>query len=315
MSRRRIILLVALAALTAPTAACGPAGGDAEPVPASSEATNRPDIEGEEVFSLVASTAHANRSEPGTGDWAFPRGGRVTKNKLAASQRWVEVRVSDAGALDPVVVNGAGLTLYRFDDDDANVRSNCNGPCAEVWPPVTVRVRQDGKPKVFNPDIPRRLLGVVPRADGSYQLTIGGWPVYRFSGDTRPGDTNGQGRDGKWFGVAPDGDRAGVAPDGSPATATPPSGEAEQGRKVATQVTFFSDPNRAESGFAEGLTGDGCVDVVAAGVHSSLQTNGELRMWSRPGCQGELAVAPGDVDDLRELDFDNKVASVRLAAK
>ncbi|WP_235039286.1 COG4315 family predicted lipoprotein [Kibdelosporangium aridum] len=35
--------------------------------------------------------------------------------------------------------SGIGLTLYRFDDDDANPsKSVCNGECAATWPPVTV---------------------------------------------------------------------------------------------------------------------------------------------------------------------------------
>jgi predicted lipoprotein with Yx(FWY)xxD motif len=43
------------------------------------------------------------------------------------------------------------------------------------------------------------------RADGSSQLVAGEWPLYTFSGDSAPGDVNGQGSGGKWFAVAPDG--------------------------------------------------------------------------------------------------------------
>ena len=38
-----------------------------------------------------------------------------------------------------------------------------------------------------------------------YQLKAGQWPLYTFSGDTAPGQTNGQGTGGSWFVVAPDG--------------------------------------------------------------------------------------------------------------
>jgi predicted lipoprotein with Yx(FWY)xxD motif len=40
------------------------------------------------------------------------------------------------------------------------------------------------------------------------QLTLGGWPVYRYSGDARPGSVSGQGVSGGWSAVKPDGDKA-----------------------------------------------------------------------------------------------------------
>ena len=36
-------------------------------------------------------------------------------------------------------------------------------------------------------------------------MTIDGWPLYFFSGDAAPGDTNGQGIGDVWYVVAPDG--------------------------------------------------------------------------------------------------------------
>ena len=37
------------------------------------------------------------------------------------------------------------------------------------------------------------------RPDGTHQLKAGKWPLYRFAGDSEPGDTNGQGSGGVWF--------------------------------------------------------------------------------------------------------------------
>ena len=51
-------------------------------------------------------------------------------------------------------------------------------------------------PKVFS---------VVEGPDETYQLKAGKWPLYRFSGDTAAGDTNGEGQSGVWFVVSPDG--------------------------------------------------------------------------------------------------------------
>ena len=101
------------------------------------------------------------------------------------------------------VVDGEGFTLYRFDPDTAHPsKSNCNDQCAVTWPPTLAAhtVQFSG--------IHRSALGVVQRQDGSVQMTVGGWPVYRFSKDTQPLQTNGEGVGGTWFVVAPDGSKA-----------------------------------------------------------------------------------------------------------
>jgi predicted lipoprotein with Yx(FWY)xxD motif len=53
-----------------------------------------------------------------------------------------------------------------------------------------------------------KTVGAIRRADGQVQITVGGWPVYRFSGDSKPGDLNGQGVGGTWFAVSPTGEKA-----------------------------------------------------------------------------------------------------------
>ncbi|WP_081617699.1 hypothetical protein [Amycolatopsis methanolica] len=58
-----------------------------------------------------------------------------------------------------------------------------------------------------------RLAGVLVRPDGVRQLTLGGWPLYRYVNDTAPGQVNGQGVDGTWFVIAP----SGVKVTGTPA--------------------------------------------------------------------------------------------------
>jgi predicted lipoprotein with Yx(FWY)xxD motif len=61
-------------------------------------------------------------------------------------------------------------------------------------------------------------LGTTTRSDGSHQLSVAGHPVYTFSGDSAPGQTNGQGinlNGGLWTVVSPSG-----APDANPAGAT-----------------------------------------------------------------------------------------------
>ena len=56
--------------------------------------------------------------------------------------------------------------------------------------------------------VDRAAVNTVKRADGKLQLTIGGWPVYRYSGDKAAGDTTGQGVGKVWFAVTPAGKKA-----------------------------------------------------------------------------------------------------------
>ena len=115
---------------------------------------------------------------------------------------------SPTDALGTVVVDGTGFTLYRFDKDKPKPsKSNCNGACATQWPPVVVASAAEAK-EVQLDGVDAGAVGTVKRADGKLQLTIGGWPVYRYSGDKAAGDTTGQGVGKVWFAVTPAGKKA-----------------------------------------------------------------------------------------------------------
>ncbi|MDT7581385.1 MAG: hypothetical protein QOK35_2649 [Pseudonocardiales bacterium] len=107
--------------------------------------------------------------------------------------------------LGTVVVDGQGYTLYRFDKDSTKPpTSNCAGECAQKWPPV---LATPGTPLTVE-GVAQENVGTINRPDGSIQLTLAGWPVYRYSGDPQPGATAGQGVGGTWAAVTPDGDKA-----------------------------------------------------------------------------------------------------------
>jgi predicted lipoprotein with Yx(FWY)xxD motif len=102
-----------------------------------------------------------------------------------------------------VVTDSLGLTLYRFDQDtEQPPKSNCDGDCAKTWPPVPADDAEAGE------GIDKALLGSVTRADGTKQLTVAGWPAYRYAKDVNAGDVKGQGVGGKWYALAPDGKKA-----------------------------------------------------------------------------------------------------------
>ncbi|GAA4527795.1 hypothetical protein [Amycolatopsis samaneae] len=104
--------------------------------------------------------------------------------------------------LGPMVVDGSGYAVYRYDRDSAAPpRSTCSDACARVWTPV----RADGEIPLTGID--RALVGKVTRADGSDQVTLAGWPLYRCARDEMPGETAGQGTDRAWYPITPDGRR------------------------------------------------------------------------------------------------------------
>ncbi|GAA1945016.1 COG4315 family predicted lipoprotein [Kitasatospora viridis] len=126
------------------------------------------------------------------------------------------VKVASNGTLGQIVTDGNGFTLYRFDSDtNSPPTSNCTGSCAATWPAATVTGQPSGSGVSGT-------LGTITRADGSKQLTLNGWPLYRYSGDSKAGQTNGQGIGGTWWAATPSGGRA-MAASTSP-TAPPSSG-------------------------------------------------------------------------------------------
>ncbi|EPH42875.1 hypothetical protein ABT390_04785 [Streptomyces aurantiacus] len=254
-------------------------------------------------LSLPAGTAEQNNARRGTGDWANPPGKPATK---PVQRKWVQLSAGSAGNLAPVVVNGAGFTLYRFDKDTAQPsESNCAGACATTWPPVLV----DPGGKIFVDGVRPSDVGVIKRDDGTRQVTIGGWPVYRFSKDLKPGDTNGHGVGGTWFGVTPNGQKSGQPAGGDGTQAGDGAGQDEAGRAApATSAILFDNADFADP--AQGVAGEGCQNVARPKVASSLSAAGSLKLWSRPDCKGESKVVNGDVADLRTIDFDDKVSSI-----
>lgn len=99
----------------------------------------------------------------------------------------------NAGLSDPSQrLQYDGRTLYVFANDAVNT-SNCEGNCAANWPPLYADPgATDGGP--FN---------VITRSDGTSQWALRGSPLYFFSGDAAPGDTNGDGLGGVWSAARP----------------------------------------------------------------------------------------------------------------
>ena len=116
----------------------------------------------------------------------------------AAKRATVTVRKTKLGR---ILVDGSGRTLYLF-RKDKGTKSECAGACAKGWPPLMT----SGKPKAAG-GVEAKLLGTTRRASGT-QVTYAGHPVYRFAGDKRAGQTNGEGSKAfgaAWYVLAPNG--------------------------------------------------------------------------------------------------------------
>jgi predicted lipoprotein with Yx(FWY)xxD motif len=81
-----------------------------------------------------------------------------------------------------VLTNAKGFTLYSF-APDTPTKSACNGACATSWPPVKPTMTSAAKAP----------FATIKRSDGATQLTFHGHPLYTFTGDTSPGQANGNG--------------------------------------------------------------------------------------------------------------------------
>ena len=115
-------------------------------------------------------------------------------------------------SLGTVLTAPNGMTLYRFDPDTATT-SACTGGCASVWPPVT-------GPAGAGTGVTASDLGTITRSDGTVQVTYQGHPLYTYTGDTAPGQTNGNGVQGTWHVMLAggSGSGSGTAPTTAPST-------------------------------------------------------------------------------------------------
>ena len=159
-------------------AACGTeGGGDTTTV-----ATDEPEV--------TNTTADPGQEEPGT----TTTEAMDTTTSAAEAMEGVHVSESDLGT---ILVDPDGFTLYVFTVDSEG-ESACYDECAQAWPPVPADTP-------IGSDLDASLFSSISRTDDIEQLTINGMPLYRYSPDENPGDTNGQGVNDVWFVVDPDG--------------------------------------------------------------------------------------------------------------
>ncbi len=131
------------------------------------------------VLAACGSTSKTGASSSGA---ASPSGG-------SASSAKTEVMASNGSKFGAVLTDARGLTLYTLTNAGRPVA--CTGRCATLWPPLLLPAG------IATPTGARGVSGLgVVSMNGGMQVTDKGDPLYRFSGDQAPGDTNGEGRMG-----------------------------------------------------------------------------------------------------------------------
>jgi predicted lipoprotein with Yx(FWY)xxD motif len=130
---------------------------------------------------------------------AAPGGGSSSPAAGSGSGLVITTKSGSAGAF---LTDGSGRAVYLW-TKDAMDSSACSGACAGAWPPVTTTGAVTAADGVNKAD-----LSTITRSGGAKQVVYDGHPLYYFSGDSGPGQVNGQGSDGfgaKWWLVDPAG--------------------------------------------------------------------------------------------------------------
>ena len=173
---------------------------------------------------LITACGGSSSSSSSTNSTGSTSGTTVTAPASSPSGLDSALRSTTNSTLGAIVVDSSGRTLYRFDKDSASPpTSNCTGACAQLWPPVLVGTQ------ISLSGIDRSLLGTIKRPDGSVQLTLHGWPLYRYAGDSAAGQIIGEGIGGTWFAVHPTGAKALASTTGSNSSTGTSSGSSGTG--------------------------------------------------------------------------------------
>ena len=156
------------------------------------------------ALALVGVTGCASTtSDTGTGSSPSDSSGKGTYGNddsggSTAATGIASLSTADS-SLGTIVVDDKGMTVYVFDNDtQGSGQSSCAGQCLANWPPVTA----DKAPSL---DGVTGDVDTITATDGSTQVTLDGWPLYYFAGDSAAGDTNGQAVSNIWWVVGADG--------------------------------------------------------------------------------------------------------------
>jgi predicted lipoprotein with Yx(FWY)xxD motif len=199
-----------------------------------SDGTEQITVGGWALYRYAKDTKAGDATGQGVGGAWYASNAKGGKAGQAASEAGVvKLSASNIDGLGEAIVDQNGMTLYLFQKDTKKAKTSaCNGDCAKTWPAVL----SNGKVELQGID--SKLLGSIKRSDGTEQVTIGGWPVYTFSKDLKPGDANGMGVNGTWFVIEPNGCKVGTTPSSTANQAPADSGAGSSSNSGSGGTTY-----------------------------------------------------------------------------
>ncbi len=171
----------------------------------------------------VALVVAACGGSSSTSSSASPPAASGSASGSAAAAKGVAISTV-SGPAGTYLVGPSGRALYLWAADHGD-KSSCSGACAGAWPPLITKSAPIAAHGVKAAD-----LGTTSRSGATKQATYNGHPLYYFAGDTKAGQTTGQGSDSfgaKWWLVTPAG--AAITGSGSSGAATSSSSSGGSG--------------------------------------------------------------------------------------
>lgn len=149
----------------------------------------------------VASTAASNGYSYGSA--ASSSHTALASSTAKSSSASTTVTSKTVSGLGKVLAAGPKhLTLYMFAADKAG-KSNCNGSCTAIWPPLAAAGALKGAGGVSS-----SALGTITRSNGDKQVTYHGHPLYYYAADSSAADALGEDVDSfgaHWYVLSPSG--------------------------------------------------------------------------------------------------------------
>jgi predicted lipoprotein with Yx(FWY)xxD motif len=155
-----------------------------------------------------ATVATADASDAPNASDAYEGGSRGGEGGTSDGGSRGDAAPADAGPTTSITVltspfigaylaDSAGRTLYTYGGDmagDCNFApiSGCDKDCIIAWPVF------DAGRRTLPSSIDDHAFGAILRADGAWQTTYYGWPLYYYKTDTGPGVLNGQAKGKTW---------------------------------------------------------------------------------------------------------------------
>jgi predicted lipoprotein with Yx(FWY)xxD motif len=100
----------------------------------------------------------------------------------------VTVKVASNPTFGHILVDSAGMALYTYGPDEGhNGMSKCTGTCLQEWPALGVPA---GTAPIGGSGV-TGTLAAVKQANGTFQVTYDGSPLYTFVQDSAPGQATG----------------------------------------------------------------------------------------------------------------------------